>query len=117
MKRWHLVAIVLAIAAAFFVLLTGCRSAPDGDSAAAETAPPAPSAEVQEVDTGYTYTCPMHPEIQQDRPGKCPECGMFLQAETDHQVEYYCPMHEDVVQEGPGKCPECGMFLEAREAS
>jgi len=24
------------------------------------------------------YTCPMHPEIQQDRPGMCPECGMNL---------------------------------------
>ncbi len=24
------------------------------------------------------YTCPMHPEIRQDRPGMCPECGMNL---------------------------------------
>ena len=24
------------------------------------------------------YTCPMHPEIKQDRPGMCPECGMNL---------------------------------------
>src|SRR3989344_715564 len=24
------------------------------------------------------YTCPMHPEIQQDKPGMCPECGMAL---------------------------------------
>lgn len=24
------------------------------------------------------YTCPMHPEILQDRPGMCPECGMQL---------------------------------------
>lgn len=24
------------------------------------------------------YTCPMHPEIQQQRPGKCPRCGMQL---------------------------------------
>ena len=22
-----------------------------------------------------TYTCPMHPEIKQDHPGKCPKCG------------------------------------------
>jgi len=22
-----------------------------------------------------TYTCPMHPEIEQDHPGKCPKCG------------------------------------------
>ncbi|MEK7569566.1 MAG: copper-translocating P-type ATPase [Patescibacteria group bacterium] len=25
-----------------------------------------------------TYTCPMHPEIKQDKPGMCPECGMAL---------------------------------------
>ncbi len=24
------------------------------------------------------YTCPMHPEIVQDKPGMCPECGMQL---------------------------------------
>ena len=24
------------------------------------------------------YTCPMHPEIKQDKPGLCPECGMSL---------------------------------------
>lgn len=26
-----------------------------------------------------TYTCPMHPEIAQSSPGKCPKCGMTLQ--------------------------------------
>ncbi len=25
------------------------------------------------------YTCPMHPEIQQDKPGDCPICGMALE--------------------------------------
>lgn len=25
-----------------------------------------------------TYTCPMHPEIKQDKPGDCPICGMKL---------------------------------------
>ncbi|MEK6614775.1 MAG: heavy metal-binding domain-containing protein [Bacteroidota bacterium] len=24
------------------------------------------------------YTCSMHPEIQSDKPGKCPKCGMKL---------------------------------------
>jgi hypothetical protein len=24
------------------------------------------------------YTCPMHPEIQSDKPGSCPKCGMTL---------------------------------------
>ena len=25
-----------------------------------------------------TYTCPMHPEVKSDKPGKCPKCGMEL---------------------------------------
>lgn len=24
------------------------------------------------------YTCPMHPEVQMEKPGKCPKCGMEL---------------------------------------
>jgi P-type Cu+ transporter len=29
--------------------------------------------------TTTLYTCPMHPEIRQDRPGSCPQCGMALE--------------------------------------
>ncbi|MEQ8906192.1 heavy metal translocating P-type ATPase [Ekhidna sp.] len=25
------------------------------------------------------YTCPMHPEVEQDHPGSCPKCGMDLE--------------------------------------
>jgi hypothetical protein len=25
------------------------------------------------------YTCPMHPEVQSDKPGTCPKCGMNLE--------------------------------------
>jgi CopA family copper-resistance protein len=28
--------------------------------------------------TKVIYTCPMHPQIQKDKPGKCPICGMTL---------------------------------------
>jgi Cu+-exporting ATPase len=28
------------------------------------------------------YTCPMHPEIEQDHPGACPKCGMSLEPKT-----------------------------------
>jgi hypothetical protein len=24
------------------------------------------------------YTCPMHPDLLSDKPGKCPKCGMTL---------------------------------------
>jgi Cu+-exporting ATPase len=29
--------------------------------------------------TTRKYTCPMHPEIEQDHPGECPKCGMALE--------------------------------------
>jgi len=40
------------------------------------------------------YTCPMHPQIIQDRPGDCPICGMTLEPKTidptqEDQTEYY----------------------------
>ena len=25
-----------------------------------------------------TYSCPMHPEVRQSSPGRCPKCGMTL---------------------------------------
>jgi Cu+-exporting ATPase len=28
------------------------------------------------------YTCPMHPQIEQDQPGACPICGMSLEPKT-----------------------------------
>ena len=34
------------------------------------------------------YTCPMHPEVRQDQPGKCPKCGMDLvKAEASSQKD------------------------------
>ena len=29
-----------------------------------------------------TYTCPMHPDVHQGRPGSCPSCGMALEPRT-----------------------------------
>ncbi len=26
------------------------------------------------------YSCPMHPEVEQDHPGDCPKCGMALES-------------------------------------
>ncbi|HEY9776965.1 MAG TPA: heavy metal translocating P-type ATPase [Planktothrix sp.] len=37
------------------------------------------------------YTCPMHPEVEQPKPGSCPKCGMSLErgqtSATDHSQE------------------------------
>ncbi|MCJ7603157.1 MAG: cadmium-translocating P-type ATPase [Desulfobulbaceae bacterium] len=67
------------------------------------------------------YTCPMHPEIAQDKPGSCPKCGMALEPMTPAvaatRTEYTCPMHPEILQDTPGSCPKCGMALEPRTIS
>jgi Cu+-exporting ATPase len=63
-----------------------------------------------------TYTCPMHPEIQQQGSGICPKCGMALEpmgvSVAAASTVYTCPMHPEVRQDHPGNCPICGMALE-----
>ena len=92
------------------------RAAGDGSSAAS------PSVK----DSQAEYTCPMHPEIRQDKPGKCPICGMQLVplaestpsrpevAKTDSSSakdRYICPMMCTPPRGEPGKCPVCAMEL------
>lgn len=65
----------------------------------------------------YTYSCPIHPDIKSDKPGKCSSCGMdlvlskkeILKREVVNQ--YTCPMHGTVISDKPGKCSECGSEL------
>lgn len=66
------------------------------------------------------YTCPMHPEIQEDKPGDCPKCGMALEKvtqNTEQKTKYTCPMHPEIVRDEPGDCPICGMALEKQTDS
>lgn len=63
------------------------------------------------------YTCPMHPDVKMDKPGKCPVCGMDLNLSSKEQIKkdvtktYSCPIHVDVVSNHPGKCSKCGSNL------
>ena len=65
---------------------------------------------------GTLYICPMDPEVEEDRPGSCPVCGMALEPAGGPvmatRTEYTCPMHPEIGQQHPGSCPDCGMALE-----
>ncbi len=79
------------------LIALGCSSeiaerpvASDPTNAASAEAPyrcPAPyepdsllgaSAPKSKAQPAESYTCPMHPEINQSQPGQCPKCGMTL---------------------------------------
>ncbi len=45
---------------------------------------------------GSGYTCPMHPEVIEQRPGSCPICGMALEAVTPSAEEEPSPELEDM---------------------
>ena len=129
MRRWWWLILTVPLAG---VVFSGCKkkAPPTGPALPMPTAkapqPPAPSAQTtapaqkgeqaKKEETKIVYTCEMHPEVVQDKPGKCPKCGMYLKAKVPEgvEVEYYCPMHPDVVQDKPGECPECKMPLHAR---
>lgn len=93
-----------------FVILTGVLTT------FAQTGKPAPKSKTDSV-VKTVYTCPMHPEVISDKPGKCPKCGMELVAKKVKMAkEYYtCPMHPEVISDKPGKCPKCGMELVKKE--
>ncbi len=64
-----------------------------------------------EVPEGAAYTCPMHPDVVTEEPGRCPECGMKLLPIESPPTSYVCPMHPHVTSDSADRCPECGMKL------
>ncbi|HUO86096.1 MAG TPA: heavy metal-binding domain-containing protein, partial [Thermoanaerobaculia bacterium] len=63
-----------------------------------------------------SWVCPMCPEVEEERPGACPSCGMALEAKSPAaaatRTQWTCPMHPEIVRDEPGSCPICGMALE-----
>ena len=54
------------------------------------------------------YICPMHPEIVQENPGKCPKCGMDLVpvGESHGHQAHAGRSHEDHTHHGHGSMKE-----------
>ena len=69
-------------------------------------------------DPETAFSCPMHPEVVQSEPGRCPECGMDLEPihahpEASEETEapagpWSCPDHPTIAAEEPGPCIICG---------
>ncbi|MBI4929221.1 MAG: hypothetical protein HY841_00545 [Bacteroidetes bacterium] len=67
------------------------------------------------------YTCPMHPEIKSDKPGKCPQCKMDLVKQKNNNAKeittaFQCPMkcEGEKTYDKKGNCPKCGMYLKEK---
>lgn len=90
---------------------------------------PARDSHAEHAHAAATYTCPMHPQIQSEKPGECPLCGMDLVAApskpapakqaagaTEAKAGYICPMHPQITSDKPSECPICGMDLVPAQA-
>ncbi|MBK0379232.1 efflux RND transporter periplasmic adaptor subunit [Mucilaginibacter segetis] len=43
--------------------------------------------EVTQTQASFYYTCSMHPQVHEDKPGNCPICGMTLVKKSEEPVE------------------------------
>jgi hypothetical protein len=55
-------------------------------------------------------TCPMHPDVIEDKPGSCPLCKMALVPVRLESI-WSCPIHAAIHEQGPGACPICKRSL------
>lgn len=70
------------ILVSLFALSSGSLWAEDGAKPAAEDKVSL-MADPSKAKGSELYSCPMHPEVQQDKEGKCPMCGKNLEKTVD----------------------------------
>ena len=72
MKRTQNVLAAALVLAFATVALAGCTGSTHNDAKQNN------DTSAQKSDKATQYTCSMHPEVVQDKPGDCPKCGMKL---------------------------------------
>jgi hypothetical protein len=80
-------------------------------AAAPQTAKPAANTAQAEKLPPLSYTCPMHPEILEDKGGSCPICKMDLVPIRLDAVWTCGTKPLAVVRDAPGRCPIDGTAL------
>jgi hypothetical protein len=63
-----------------------------------------------------SWTCPMHPDVLDAKPGACGICGMDLEP-VRLVLMYTCPVHAVIEQPTPGKCRICARDLVQKTAA
>jgi Cu(I)/Ag(I) efflux system membrane fusion protein len=53
--------------------------------------------EKQKVLNELTYTCPMHPEVESNQPGKCPKCKMNLELKLNDATDQIISPNKQVL--------------------
>lgn len=113
MRNSYIVNIMVGLSVAV-VGLAACKSKPDSnkETRAGHKA-------------GQLYTCPMHPQIMKDKPGKCPVCGMDLVSEAANKelvvdgtiAQLAKPVNAQVLATIPVISPERGSRIYSSEAN
>jgi len=57
-----------------------------------------------------SWSCPMHPEVVDNKAGQCPVCGMTLQT-VRLALVWTCPIHTEITEAQAGLCRRCGRDL------
>jgi Cu(I)/Ag(I) efflux system membrane fusion protein len=71
--KWHIIVLGAGIFLGWLFFHSSGKNQAEGTEVQA-----GPEGHDHEEEAGTIWTCSMHPQIRQDKPGKCPICGMDL---------------------------------------